>query len=248
MKKLCCMCIAAILCLILCSCKSSDYKNALSLYEAGEYEQALAVFVALGDYKDSVDYCQRLPKLILMKPYMEANVGDEVRFGNYDWIVVEKQEGKILVVSKYSVHKDWFRDHGREITWDISDAREYLNGTFLNQKLQAGDEKSLILPTLVSTPANPQYGTEGGQDVTDMVFLLSYEEVMRYFPNAQDRMLTTEEDKTTTVTWWTRTMGDKMSTAVCVDNYGNIIYEGLDTGNFASNYHFRPAMWISIAE
>ena len=81
-----------------------------------------------------------------------------------------------------------------------------------------------------------------------MVFLLSYEEVMRYFPNAQDRMLTTEEDKTTTVTWWTRTMGDKLSTAVCVDNYGNVIFEGFDTSDFVSCYHFRPAMWINIAE
>ena len=226
----------------------SEYQAAVKLFEKANYKKALTAFEALGDYKDSVDYCQRLPKRILMKPYMEANVGDEVRLGNYDWIVVEKQEDKILVVSKYSVGADGFRDHGREITWDISDAREYLNGTFLNQKLQAGDEKTLILPTLVSTPANPQYGTEGGQDVTDMVFLLSYEEVMRYFPNAQDRMLTTEEDKTTTVTWWTRTMGEKLSTAVCVDNYGNVIFEGFDTSDFVSCYHFRPAMWINIAE
>lgn len=224
------------------------YNEAINLFENANYKKALPAFEALGDYKDSQAYCKRLPKLILMKPYMDAEVGDEVRLGNYDWIVVEKQEGKILVVSMYSVHKDGFRDHGTEITWDISDAREYLNGTFLNQKLQAGDEKSLILPTLVSTPANPQYGTEGGPDVTDLVFLLSYEEVMRYFPNAQDRVLTTEEDKTTTVTWWTRTMGDKMSAAVCVDNYGNIIVEGLDTSDFVSNYHFRPAIWISTAE
>lgn len=54
MRKLLCLCLVFTLCLCLCSCKSSDYKKAMSLYEAGEYEEAIAAFEALADYKDSV--------------------------------------------------------------------------------------------------------------------------------------------------------------------------------------------------
>lgn len=226
-----------------------DYNEALRLFENKNYKKAMTAFEALGDYKDSADYYARMPKLILLKPYAEAEVGDEVRIGNYDWIVVEKQEDKILVVSKYSIGIGDFVGAGWEITWDVSGAREHLNGQFLNTLLQAGDEKSLILPTLVSTPANPEYGTAGGADVTDKVFLLSYEEVMKYFPNAQDRMLTTEADKNTTVLWWLRSMGQDITHAVYVDAYGNVLLEGFSTSPFSpTKLHFRPAMWISTEE
>lgn len=226
----------------------AEYQAAVKLFEKANYKKALPAFEALGDYKDSLDFCDRLPKLILMKPYAEAEVGDEVRIGNYDWIVVEKQVDKILVVSKYSVGVRDFVGAGWEITWDISGVREYLNGEFLNNHLKAGDEKSLILPTQIATPDNPEYGTTGGAEVTDRVFLLSYEEVLRYFPNDQDRMLTTETDKNTTVTWWLRTMGKDITYAVCVDENGKILLEGYSTSPFAPvKLHTRPAMWIKTA-
>ena len=44
MRKTLCFCLVVTLCLCLCSCKSSDYKKAVALYEAGEYEQAIAAF------------------------------------------------------------------------------------------------------------------------------------------------------------------------------------------------------------
>jgi hypothetical protein len=37
----------------LTGCKSSDYKEALKLEEAGEYDSALEIFESLEDYKDS---------------------------------------------------------------------------------------------------------------------------------------------------------------------------------------------------
>jgi TolA-binding protein len=39
----------------LTSCDSSDYKSAMSLYENGQYEEAIEKFTALGDYEDSSD-------------------------------------------------------------------------------------------------------------------------------------------------------------------------------------------------
>ena len=68
MRKILCLCLVLALCLCLCSCKSSDYKKAMSLYEAGEYEQAIAAFEALADYKDSVqkiDECKYGAAVIL---------------------------------------------------------------------------------------------------------------------------------------------------------------------------------------
>ena len=55
MRKILCLYLVLTLCLCLCSCKSSDYKKAMSLYEAGEYEEAIVLFESLVDYKDSAD-------------------------------------------------------------------------------------------------------------------------------------------------------------------------------------------------
>lgn len=226
------------------------YSEALNLFEKKNYKKALTAFEKLGTYKDSVDYFERLPKLILMQPYAEAEVGDEVKLGTCDWIVLDKQEDKILVVSKYSVGTKRFVDTGWEITWDISGVREWLNGPFLSDGLKPGEEKTLILPTQVSTSENPEYGTAGGADVTDLLFLLSYEEVMQYLPDVEDRVITTKEDKTTGVSWWLRTMGKDIYCAMIVDGYGTIQLDGYTTSPFApgAGIHVRPAMWINTAE
>ena len=61
MKKKIIMCV-----FVLTGCNNSDkdYKEATSLYESGNYEEAKAMFVELGDYEDSAtmvkacDYAQ----------------------------------------------------------------------------------------------------------------------------------------------------------------------------------------------
>ncbi len=49
------------MCLMLAGCDSSQYKKTTSLYKAGEYEAATAIFEELGDYENSpemVKVCQ----------------------------------------------------------------------------------------------------------------------------------------------------------------------------------------------
>lgn len=48
--------IAILLCLSLTGCKSSDYKKAISLEEAGDYSAALEIYESISDYKDSADH------------------------------------------------------------------------------------------------------------------------------------------------------------------------------------------------
>ena len=45
--------------LLMSGCKSSDYKQAVSLFDSGEYEKAQKAFEELGEYKDSKEYLER---------------------------------------------------------------------------------------------------------------------------------------------------------------------------------------------
>ena len=52
------------LCFSLAGCKSSDYKKALSLEEAGDYSSALAIYEKISDYKDSADHIATSKEMI----------------------------------------------------------------------------------------------------------------------------------------------------------------------------------------
>lgn len=59
MKKVTLGCILIALCFCLCSCKSSDYKKAVALYDEGAYQQAKEMFMELEDYKDSAEFVKK---------------------------------------------------------------------------------------------------------------------------------------------------------------------------------------------
>jgi len=63
--------------------------------------------------------------------------------------------------------------------WSECSLRGWLNGEFYSGF--SAEEKSRILSTNVVNNVNPWYGTDGGQDTVDHVFLLSIEEVVEYF-------------------------------------------------------------------
>lgn len=55
MKKTLTLLLAIVMMLSLCGCNSSDYKKAVSLYEAGNYAEAAEIFTSLGDYEDAAE-------------------------------------------------------------------------------------------------------------------------------------------------------------------------------------------------
>ena len=55
MKRILALAITLVMLFSLAGCASGDYKKAVSLMEAGSYEEALAMFSTLGDYEDSAE-------------------------------------------------------------------------------------------------------------------------------------------------------------------------------------------------
>ena len=111
-----------------------------------------------------------------------------IGFGPYVWKVLEEKDGRALVITKdiielrrYHLFEDW------NLTWETSDMRKYLNSVFL-QKFTP-EERKMIVETKVKNPDNIWFtdtSSGGGNDTIDMVFLLSLEEVDRYFGNSKD--------------------------------------------------------------
>ncbi|MBO4928127.1 MAG: hypothetical protein J5379_07760 [Clostridiales bacterium] len=119
--------------------------------------------------------------------------GDYVVFGHYEqdgnpdngpepieWIVLSDEDGKLLLMSRYILDGVPYHTDYTDVTWETCALRAFLNDDFYNTAFDA-DEQSRILTTTVSNPDNARMGTPGGNDTEDKVFLLSMEEVEKYF-------------------------------------------------------------------
>jgi len=109
----------------------------------------------------------------------QTAIGDIVSADGYDWLVLDVQDGKALIISEDIIGIKSFYDGFDSTNWETSNIREYLNGEFYDGLSSA--LKTVIVETQVSTPDNPWFGTSGGGDTIDRIFLLSLQEVVQYF-------------------------------------------------------------------
>jgi hypothetical protein len=104
--------------------------------------------------------------------------GGKIRFGGYDWYVLDKQDDKTLIITEKVVEKRSYHHEVCAITWETCDIRKYLNGEFLDSFSEA--DQARIVEVANENPNNPWYSISGGNATLDKIFLLSIEEVARY--------------------------------------------------------------------
>lgn len=196
-------------------------------------------------------------------------IGDRIVFGNYEWEVLDIQDDRALIITKYIIEQRPYHDTYEEITWADCALRKYLNGEFYNGF--SDTDRSRICTVVNKNHDNNWYGTKGGNDTSDKVFLLSMEEaVCQYFgdsssklyePGKNQRYWFERKDQNNVRRtaklesedycnwWWTRTPGRVGVKAVYIHGDGNIGIQGNNIlkGNIADGKCLggvRPALWL----
>ena len=195
--------------------------------------------------------------------FSAAQVGQRIEFGTYEqdsiwddkttrekdpirWIVLEKQDDRILVVSSLilDIHS-YDESYSDVVTWEKCSLRRWLNNTFINNAFNA-TERKLILEAEVPADKHPDCDTDPGNATTDQIFLLSASEYLKYFTydgisRFSDYADSMREDRRYQ-TWWLRTPGeDGQAKVFCDDGRMFVGY-----GYYDPDGGVRPAMWISI--
>lgn len=234
---------------------ASKYDRAIKCMDSGDYESA---YILLKDisYKDSKEKCAEIKtkyNRILMR---KAAVGDKITFGTYEqdndtsngaedieWLVLAKENNKILVISDKVLDA---KQYNNEIntTWEQCSLRKWLNDSFLNTAFSK-KERALIQSTTVSADKNPKYSTNPGNATTDKVFLLSINEVYKYFNDfhARECALTAYAKAHGAALWWLRSPGSSYSAAFVYPT-GALVYNGESVK--VSYGGVRPALWIDL--
>ena len=165
------------------------------------------------------------------------------------WLVLEKTDGRMLLLSEKALDAAQYHEKWREVTWETCSVRKWLQGTFADQAF-SGEEKERIVPVTLENPPRKNYKTKGGNSTDDTVFLLSYAELSRYFPEQADRRAeATAYSRTQGVrakkngfcAWWLRTPGKMQYHACSVTSSGNN-YDTFDVTNTTNG--IRPALWV----
>ncbi|NSW54232.1 MAG: hypothetical protein HPY85_17150 [Anaerolineae bacterium] len=200
------------------------------------------------------------------------NIGSIITFGNTPWRILDIQEDRVLILSDQMIEQRDYHDQKEPITWEQSEIRHYLNTTFL-ERFSAADQEQIVT-THNENAGNPWYGSPGGADTLDRVFLLSLNEVVRsYFgdssrlldqPKQNQRYWFERKDENNVKRkalfmdsswwWWTRTPGKHNRVAVYIHGDGNIGIQGNGISKTTFNtLHpitksnqggVRPAMWV----
>jgi hypothetical protein len=116
----------------------------------------------------------------------EHNVVEKL--GRYYWRILEVRDGRAaLLLAKNIVGYTFYKFYNKDEidgTWEQCTLRQYLNGEFYRNFSRL--DRARILDANNENPNNQWYGTKGGNATTDKIFLLSIDEVVRYFGDSGD--------------------------------------------------------------
>ena len=251
---------------------NAKYNNAIALLDAGNNVDGYEALIALNGYKDSAAKASAIVDKYLAEKLKDATFGERVFFGSYEqdynttngrekieWLVLTKKDSKVLLISDKALDCRPYNTSYVDITWETCSLRQWLNETFLNNAFSSAEE-AMIADTSVSASKNPKYSTAPGNATTDKVFLLSINEVNRYFGSDEASQCVPTAYATTngawrrsdtytaggfaTCLWWLRSPGGNQNRGAVIDDAGTVSCYG-----YGVNYErggIRPALWINL--
>ena len=125
----------------------------------------------------------------LQNPTTDGNgvtTWDCIYFGNYyqsnsstkepiKWRVLSVNGNDAFLLADQNLDAKPYNEEYTDVTWATCTLRTWLNDTFLNTAFTSA-EQAAIKNTTVVNEDNPYHGTEGGENTTDKVYLLSIAE------------------------------------------------------------------------
>ena len=212
----------------------------------------------------------------------EQDADDKDGIENIYWTVLDEKDDRVLLISNKILDYKQYNDTEDKVTWEDSSVRKWLNDGFYMNAF-SDEEKSRIIEMELDNPSSYDFyqtsymserwdwwedgdfkGSTGGADTMDKVFLLSYEEALKYYTD-EDRMAgatasTVEkgiyvmrlddyekdysgvynENSVGKAVWWLRSPGWDAEHIMRVDYDGRLNVARI-TGDW---FGIRPAIWI----
>ncbi len=199
--------------------------------------------------------------------YYNWSDSDTYHYFKYEpikWRVLKVNGNQAFLLSDIALDDQRYHTVSESITWETSTIRSWLNGYGASSNKQgkdyssknfigsafSGNEKSAIVNTSVVNDNNINHGTEGGNNTTDKIFLLSESEVYgnsaaphgfvssksthdearrcksSTYAKAMGTYSSTSNAYKGNCWWWLRSPGPFPGDAAYIDDYGYVCHYG----------------------
>lgn len=246
--------------------RSEQYNNAIKAFDNGCYESAYKSFCELGDYREAKAKAKAAEAKVkwnetridrmrseaskYMQPIMVKGKNGSGEY-RVPWRIldVDADLGRVLMITEACIgDRPW--GHG---TWSECSLRKWLNEEFYS---------SLPEEARIGVATTTVRDIDADKNVEDRIFILSVDEVHKYFTDERARRCSIAGEQNPTM-WWMRNLSTgKIEDVRVVDEDGNASsYQFSVYDNFRKCYFFRwadsptmegnssitavrPALWI----
>jgi len=186
------------------------------------------------------------------------NLGEtrNLEFGDYTWRLLDLRGKWALIITEDIIECREYNDVWEPVSWEVCTMRDYLNGDFLSTF--AAEDQEMIYEVWIDNVDNQWNKISAGKDTADKVFLLSIEEVVKYFGDSglleqgeaslfalsdeyNDARKAQDSDGNDT-RWWLRSPGYDTILAAHVFDDGSVQLSGHSVA--IDDIGVRPALWI----
>lgn len=217
----------------------------------------------LNKIKEDKEIAPLLKTCMLIEKVRSSEIGSTINFGMHkfsnmsyrkeeiEWIIIDKDDSKALLISKYALDCKQYNRNNNNPTWKDCDLRLWLNQTFYNEAFNSY-EKSLISNSEIAISQNKNNEDASISEMADKIFLLNSEEADKYFDSPIKRQCkTTPYAKSSGVDthndfcwWWLRSCcnNDEYVSGVDYDGY----IDSIGKEPRGDCFGVRPALWINI--
>ena len=248
-----------------------QYGIMVSQAESGHIAEAVQAYRKIPEawtYQPAVDYVAAHNDLATAINQNRFQIkGEYVSFGRYEqngssadgaepieWLVLDVQDGRSLLVSRYALDTVPYNASYEQVTWESSSIRAWLNGDFTAAAFSESELSAILETEVDNGPAqgSSDFTTRGGSNTQDRIFLLSYGEAAKYFTDDESRKCTptafaagrgawTSPDDAA-CGWWLRSPGSLATCAIRISSDGSARSAFVDYDEPA----VRPAFWINL--
>ena len=176
---------------------------------------------------------------------------DYFKYEPIKWRVLQSENGEAFLLSDVILDKQLYNENDKYVTWEKSSLRAWLNKKFIKRAF-IDEEREKINITEIINQDNPVYGTEGGNNTFDKIFLLSLSEVSEQqdgekygFLDDEIRACGKSDFSKTGSWWWLRSPGYASDSAAVVSSRGWVARSGRDVYYFYDGV--RPALHLNLS-
>lgn len=243
-------------------------EEAKTYITAGNYGLAYELLTEIQDREDAQEILRTeqafisyriIPGDVIILGTYEQDNNEEDGSEPIEWIVLDAdEENHALVISRYGLDCRPYNQKNAHVTWQTCTLRAWLNHDFYITAFGEEDQKAILIKEVDNSfrQGNSAWGISGGDNTTDNVFLLSYQETEAYLSDAHNRMcIPTDyaidrgahakdagEGAQQSCWWWLRSPGSASTRASRVGTNGSRAEDDVTQENVC----VRPVLWLDL--